>query len=78
MAADSDPDEARITSVSREEILQTIRNRKGAMVVMLDTCHSGASTEASATGRSRVDMNRLANELGDRTRLACCCTPGAR
>jgi uncharacterized caspase-like protein len=67
MAADSDPDRARATAVSRDEILSTIRNRKGAMVVMLDACHSGASTEAPPAGGSRVDMNRLANELGDKS-----------
>ena len=65
MAADSDPLKARATGVSRDEILRTIRNRKGAMVVMLDTCHSGATGDGSTV--SRVDMNRLANELGDRT-----------
>ena len=41
MAADSDPDRRASTGVSRDEILRTIRNRKGAMVVMLDACHSG-------------------------------------
>ena len=67
MASDSDPDMARATAVSRDEILRTIRNRKGAMVVMLDACHSGASTDAPPAGASRVDMNRLANELGDQS-----------
>jgi Caspase domain len=66
MAADSDPEAMRATAISKDEILRTIRNRKGAMVVMLDACHSGASVEA-ATGASRVDMNRLANELGDQS-----------
>jgi hypothetical protein len=36
------------------------------MVVMLDACHSGAST-ATSGAVGRVDMNRLANELGDRS-----------
>jgi hypothetical protein len=67
MAADSDPDKARSTAVSRDEILTTIRNRKGAMVVMLDACHSGATTETPPNGPGGVDMNRLANELGDKT-----------
>jgi WD40 repeat protein len=65
MAADSDPERARATGVSRDEILRTIRNRKGAMVVMLDACHSGDTAVAGT--RSRVDMNRLANELGDKS-----------
>jgi uncharacterized caspase-like protein len=64
MAADSDPDKARATGVSRDEILRTIRNRKGSMVVMLDTCHSG---DTAPTGNSKVDMNRLVNELGDKS-----------
>jgi len=67
MAADSDPDRARATAVNRDEILSTIRNRKGAMVVMLDACHSGATADAPPAGGSRVDMNRLANELGDKS-----------
>jgi uncharacterized caspase-like protein len=37
------------------------------MVVMLDTCQAGASADASVPGGSPVDMNRLANELGDKT-----------
>jgi WD40 repeat protein len=64
LASDSDPDKARATGVSRDEILRTIRNRKGSMVVMLDTCHSG---DTAPSGASRVDMNRLVNELGDKS-----------
>ena len=37
------------------------------MVVMLDTCQSGASADASVPTGSPVDMNRLANELGDKS-----------
>jgi hypothetical protein len=37
------------------------------MVVMLDSCQSGASADATVAMESPVDMNRLANELGDRT-----------
>jgi WD40 repeat protein len=65
MAADSEPERARSTGVGRDEILRTIRNRKGAMVVMLDACHSADT--AAASKQSRVDMNRLANELGDKS-----------
>jgi WD40 repeat protein len=69
MAADSDPGRPRATGVARDEILRTIRNRRGAMVVLLDTCHSGASASSELVlgQRSRVDMNRLVNELGDKT-----------
>jgi WD40 repeat protein len=67
MAADSDPDKARGTAVSRDELLRTIRNLKGTRVVMLDACHSGASADAAIATPSRVDMNRLANEIGDRS-----------
>jgi hypothetical protein len=67
LAADAQPDNLRATGVGRDEILRTIRNRKGAMVVMLDTCQSGASIDASVSTGSRVDMNRLVNELGDKT-----------
>jgi WD40 repeat protein len=66
MAVDSDPESMRATAISKDEILRTIRNRKGSMVVMLDACHSGASIETTS-GASRVDMNRLANELGDQS-----------
>jgi WD40 repeat protein len=66
LAAESDPEALRATAISKDEILHTIRNRKGSMVVMLDACHSGASAEAT-TGASGVDMNRLANELGDQS-----------
>jgi caspase domain-containing protein len=58
LSVDSDPDDLATTAVSKDHILRVIRNRKGAMVVMLDACHSGATS---------VDMNRAANELGDRT-----------
>ena len=61
MAADSDLDEARATAVSRDEILHTVRHRKGAMIVMLDTCHSGGSADAMTSAVSQVDMNRAAN-----------------
>ena len=67
LAADGDPDALRATGVGRDELLRTIRNRKGAMVVMLDTCQSGASADASVPTGSPVDMNRLANELGDKS-----------
>jgi uncharacterized caspase-like protein len=67
MAADGDPERARSTGVSRDEILRTIRNRKGAMVVMLDACHSADTAGVSQKTGSRVDMNRLANELGDKS-----------
>jgi len=56
-----------VYSVGRDEILRTIKNRKGAMVVMLDSCQSGASVDASVPTGSAVDMNRLVNELGDKT-----------
>jgi WD40 repeat protein len=66
MAADSDPERPRSTGVSRNEILQTIRNRKGTMVVMVDACHSG-DTAGTAKRQSRVDMNRVINEFGDKS-----------
>jgi uncharacterized caspase-like protein len=64
MAADSDPDAVRATAVSRDDIHRAIRRRKGTMIVMLDACRSGAGT--NTVGPSPVDMNRTANELGDR------------
>lgn len=68
MGRDGDADRPRATGVGRDQILETIRNRRGAMVVMLDTCHSGATGGGVTTmPTSRVDMNRLANELGDKT-----------
>ena len=67
LAADSDPNKARATAVSRDEILRTIRNRRGAMIVMLDACHSGDSVNAATATASRVDMNKLANDIGDRS-----------
>lgn len=67
MAADSDPDKARGTAISRDELLRTIRNLRGTRVVMLDACHSAASVDAAPATPSRVDMNRLANEIGDRS-----------
>jgi WD40 repeat protein len=67
LAADGLPSNLRATAVGRDEVLRTIKNRKGAMVVMLDTCQSGASVDASVPTGSPVDMNRLVNELGDET-----------
>ena len=67
LAAESLPDSLRATAVGRDELLRTIKARRGAMVVMLDTCQSGATVDASAPSGSPVDMNRLANELGDKT-----------
>jgi WD40 repeat protein len=64
MAADSDPNKARSTAVSTDDIQRAIRRRKGTMVVMLDACRSGAGTDTS--GGSPVDMNRAPNELGDK------------
>jgi hypothetical protein len=64
MAADSDPDKARGTAVSRDDIQRTIQRRRGTMVVLLDACRSGAGTEAG--GKSPVDMNKTPNELGDK------------
>ena len=52
-----------VYSVGRDEILRTIKNRKGAMVVMLDNCQSGASVDASVPTGSAVDMNRLVMNL---------------
>ena len=59
LAADGVPDSLRATAVGRDEVLRTIKNRKGAMVVMLDACQSGASVDASVPTGSPVDMNRL-------------------
>jgi WD40 repeat protein len=67
LAADGLPSNMRATAVGRDEILRTIKNRKGAMVVMLDACQSGASIDTSVPTGSPVDMNRLVNELGDKT-----------
>jgi Peptidase family M23/Caspase domain len=66
MASDSDPKRLRSTGVSRDQLLYTIRNLRGARVVMLDTCYSGATVEA-VPAQSRVDMSQFANELGDPT-----------
>ena len=67
LPADAQPDNLRATAVGRDEVLRTIKNRKGAVVVMLDACQSGASVDASVPTGSPVDMNRLVNELGDKT-----------
>jgi hypothetical protein len=64
---DGVPAGLRATAVGRDELLRTIRNRRGAMIVMLDPCLSGASADSSLPLASPVDMNRLANELGDKT-----------
>jgi uncharacterized caspase-like protein len=58
MTAEADPDRVKLpgTAISKDEILRTISALKGARIVMLDACRSGA-----------VDMNRLPNELGDET-----------
>jgi uncharacterized caspase-like protein len=66
MAADSDPDAARGTAVSRDDIQRAISRRRGTMVVMLDACRSGAGTDTA--GASPVDMNRAPNELGDKSK----------
>ena len=63
MAADGDPLAIRATAVGKDDILRTIRNLKGARVVMLDTCYSGAGADAA----SRVDMSRAINEFGDQS-----------
>ena len=63
MTADSDPDDAYATAVSRENIQRAISRRKGTMLVLLDACRSAAG--ADVTARSPVDMNRVPNELGD-------------
>ena len=68
MAADSDPDKLRATAVSKDDILRTIRALKGTRIVMLDTCRAGAGTDAAALAApSPVDMNRAANEIGDKS-----------
>jgi uncharacterized caspase-like protein len=64
MAADSDPDELRATGITKDDILRTIGNLKGARVVMLDACRSGAGAD---TVPSPVDMNRAPNEIGDKS-----------
>jgi WD40 repeat protein len=63
MTADSDPDDAYATAVSRENIQRAISRRKGTMLVLLDACRSAAGMDV--TGKSSVDMNRVPNELGD-------------
>ena len=63
LTVDTDPNDLATTAVSKDSILSLLRNRKGAMVVMLDACHSGATAEVGRL--SQVDMNRTANELGD-------------
>jgi WD40 repeat protein len=67
MAVDSDPDELRATAVTKDDILRTIRNLKGARVVMLDACRSGATDMAALAAPSPVDMNRAPNEIGDKS-----------
>jgi len=69
MAADSDPAEPRATAISKDEIVRTISKRRGAMIVMLDACHSGATMDRMppVTSPGRVDMNRLVNELSDKS-----------
>ena len=69
MAADSDPAEPRATAISKDEIVRTISKRRGAMIVMLDACHSGATMDRMPPVASpgRVDMNRLVNELSDKS-----------
>jgi hypothetical protein len=66
MAADSDPDELRGTGITKDDILRTIGNLKGARVVMLDACRSGAGADTVALP-SPVDMNRAPNEIGDKS-----------
>lgn len=63
MAADSDPKTLRATAVSKDDILHTIRNLKGARIVMLDACHSGGGIDPG----NRADMSRAINELADQS-----------
>jgi hypothetical protein len=66
MAADSDPDRARTTAVSRDDILGTIRGRKGTMIVFLDACRSGdAADKVGLDGP--VDTNRAVSEFADKS-----------
>ena len=68
MAVDSDPSEASSTGVWGQQIQSAIRELRGARVVMIDACHSGASIDATGLDKQGpVDMNRLSNELGDRS-----------
>ena len=68
MARNSDPEKLRTTAVGKDEILRTIRAVKGTRIVMLDTCRAGAASDPAALAApSTVDMNRGANEIGDRS-----------
>jgi uncharacterized caspase-like protein/WD40 repeat protein len=67
MAADSDPDALRATAVATRELLETIRNLKGTRIVILDACRSGAGADGVVVAASSVDMNRVPNELGDKS-----------
>ncbi len=68
MAADSDPEKLRGTAIGRDDILRTIRALRGIRVVMLDTCRAGAGSDAAALAApSAVDMNKGANEIGDKS-----------
>jgi hypothetical protein len=58
----------RATAVPSDDILRTIRNLKGARIVMLDTCRAGAGADAAALAApSAVDMNKTPNELADKS-----------
>jgi uncharacterized caspase-like protein len=67
MAADSDPGALRATAVSTRELLETIRNLEGTRIVILDACRSGVGADGVVLAASSVDMNRVPNELGDKT-----------
>lgn len=67
LTADSDPDRLRSTAISREDLARVIQRRKGAMVVALDTCYSGASADQALRPEHRVNMHQVSNALGDRS-----------
>ena len=68
MAADSDAGRLRASAVGKDEILRTIRALKGVRIVMLDTCRAGAGSDVAALAApSAVDMNKGANEIGDKS-----------
>jgi hypothetical protein len=67
MAADSDPDKLGATGVPTGKILETIRNLEGTRIVILDACRSGAGADGMVLAASPAGMNKVSNELGDRT-----------
>jgi uncharacterized caspase-like protein len=64
LPADADPSNLSATAISGHEVVGTIQGLPGGKLLLIDACRAGGGLTPVGMSQVPVDMNKLANDMG--------------